>query len=147
MGQFQKGQSGNPTGRPKGLLSARTKLFNELVAPAQKELIAKGLELARNGDPVMLRLFLERILPPKARNDESITVTLPLFENVNQNTQQMVLEEVLKGLADQPLTLDQVKAIIDMLKPRAEFVMNGNNNTEGTLTMLEEMRAKYKSAV
>jgi len=50
MAKFAKGQSGNPSGKPKGCRNATTILFDELLKDNAKELIEKAIEMAKDGD-------------------------------------------------------------------------------------------------
>ncbi|MGC2203149.1 MAG: DUF5681 domain-containing protein, partial [Stellaceae bacterium] len=64
-GRFRKGQSGNPKGRPPGARNKAT-LAAELLLDGEAEaLIRRAVELALEGDPMALRLCLERIIPPR----------------------------------------------------------------------------------
>jgi hypothetical protein len=54
--------NGNP-GRPPGSKNRTTLLAAALLEGQAKELVRKGVELAKAGDRVMLKFFLERILP------------------------------------------------------------------------------------
>lgn len=72
---FKTGESGNPNGRPHGS-GYRQKLFNTLVAPHKEKLFETGINLALAGNEVMLRLFLERMLPAKPIQ-ESIAIEFP----------------------------------------------------------------------
>jgi Family of unknown function (DUF5681) len=75
---FQKGQSGNPAGRPKGSRH-RTTLAMEALLDGEAELITrKAVEMALTGDATALRLCLERLLP--ARRDRPVAFTLPKLE-------------------------------------------------------------------
>jgi hypothetical protein len=47
MAKFKKGQSGNPSGKPKGCRNATTILFDELLKDNAKELIEKTIEMAK----------------------------------------------------------------------------------------------------
>jgi len=59
---FQKGQSGNPSGRPKGAKDKRTEL-RELLQPHAPALIEKAVEMALDGDTTALKMCLDRIIP------------------------------------------------------------------------------------
>ncbi|MCZ6802990.1 MAG: DUF5681 domain-containing protein [Proteobacteria bacterium] len=63
-GQFCKGKSGNPTGKPKGARNKATLAALELLEGEAKNLSRKALEMALAGDTTALRLCLERIVPP-----------------------------------------------------------------------------------
>jgi hypothetical protein len=75
MSRFKAGQSGNPMGRPKGALNKATLASQALLEGEAEALTRKAVELAKEGNPVALRLCLERLLPP--RKDRPINFTLP----------------------------------------------------------------------
>jgi hypothetical protein len=75
MAKFSKGQSGNPSGKPKGCRNATTILFDELLKANAKELIEKTIEMAKDGDGPALRLCIERLAP--ARKDRPVWFDLP----------------------------------------------------------------------
>ena len=75
MAKFAKGQSGNPSGKPKGCRNATTILFDELLKDNAKELIEKAIEMAKDGDGPALRLCIERLAPP--RKDRPVWFDLP----------------------------------------------------------------------
>ena len=75
MAKFSKGQSGNPSGKPKGCRNATTILFDELLKDNAKELIEKTIEMAKDGDGPALRLCIERLAP--ARKDRPVWLDLP----------------------------------------------------------------------
>jgi hypothetical protein len=63
MSKFQPGQSGNPSGRPKGIVDERSRVRIELQGHAS-ELIALALDRARSGSDAVLVALLNRLLPP-----------------------------------------------------------------------------------
>src|SRR5215471_4561 len=75
MAKFTKGQSGNPSGKPKGCRNATTILFDELLKDNAKELIEKAIEMAKGGDGPALRLCIERLAP--ARKDRPVWFDFP----------------------------------------------------------------------
>lgn len=62
---FQKGQSGNPQGRPKGSLNKTTLAVQNLLNGQAEEITQKAIELAIDGDGPALKLCFERLLPVK----------------------------------------------------------------------------------
>jgi len=64
MAKFTKGKSGNPAGRPKGIVDKRTAL-NYLLMPHAENLIKKVVELALRGDvrALHLHLCLNKLMP------------------------------------------------------------------------------------
>lgn len=59
---FQSGQSGNPNGRPKGIVDKRVKL-RQLLEPHAERLIEKVVELALAGDISALKICIDRLIP------------------------------------------------------------------------------------
>src|SRR6266481_7576308 len=62
--QFQKGQSGNPAGRPRGSRNKHTIAAEKLFAEDAKVLVRVAIDLAKKGDIAALRLCLDRICAP-----------------------------------------------------------------------------------
>src|SRR6516162_11819583 len=74
-GGFQKGQSGNPAGRPMGSRNNATLACEALLEGQAEALTQKVVEMALAGDTVALKLCLERIYP--ARKDRAVRFALP----------------------------------------------------------------------
>jgi hypothetical protein len=72
---FKKGRSGNPAGKPKGARHCATLAAEALLDGEVEALTRKAIELALAGDPIALRLCLDRILPP--RRERPTTLALP----------------------------------------------------------------------
>jgi len=63
MAKFQPGESGNPSGRPKGSPDSRT-VLRELLKPHAVELVQKAVDMALEGNVQALKLCLDRCIPP-----------------------------------------------------------------------------------
>ena len=74
-GGFQKGQSGNPRGRPAGSRNLATLACEALLEGQAEALTQKAVDMALAGDPVALRICLERICP--VRKDRVVRFPLP----------------------------------------------------------------------
>lgn len=75
---FEEGKSGNPAGRPKGARNRTTVAMQALLEGEAEALPRKAIEMAQEGDPVALRMCLDRLLPvPK---DRHVTFDLPVIE-------------------------------------------------------------------
>src|SRR5262245_21723466 len=72
---FQPGQSGNPTGKPKGTRNKTTLAVETLLDGEAETLTRKAIELAKSGDLAALRICLVRIAPP--RKDRPVLFELP----------------------------------------------------------------------
>jgi hypothetical protein len=81
-GQFSKGESGNPSGRPPGSRNRATLLLESLLEEQSEKLIRKTMEMALEGDITAMRLCLERLVPP--RKDRPIRLILPSIDNAQQ---------------------------------------------------------------
>lgn len=65
---FQKGQSANPKGRPKGTRHYATMLAESLMKTDTPDIVRTVVEAARNGDMMAARIILDRIVPaPRGR--------------------------------------------------------------------------------
>jgi hypothetical protein len=76
---FEKGQSGNPAGKPKGARHKTTLLAEKLMAGDAQEVVKAVLVKAKGGDMTAARIVLDRIAP--ARRDNSVTFELPAIES------------------------------------------------------------------
>ena len=76
--QFQKGQSGNPAGRPRGSRNRTTILMQDLLAGRAEAIGQKLVELAENGDITAIRICMDRLAP--AGREETVDVGLPPIE-------------------------------------------------------------------
>jgi hypothetical protein len=63
--RFRKGQSGNPSGRPRGARNKTTLAVEALLDGEAEALTRKAIERALEGDTTALRLCLDRLLPPR----------------------------------------------------------------------------------
>jgi Family of unknown function (DUF5681) len=75
--QFQKGQSGNPAGRPRGSRNKATIRMQRKLQRKSGELVNKAVDLAMGGNVVALRLCLDRLLPA-CKNEPLVCETPPL---------------------------------------------------------------------
>ena len=57
---FQKGQSGNPAGRPRGIVNRATALAQNLLSERAEGIARKVIELAEEGDMAAIRVCMER---------------------------------------------------------------------------------------
>ena len=64
-GRYKPGESGNPGGRPPGSRNKATESAELLLEGEAEALTRKAVELALGGDPMALRLCLDRLIPPR----------------------------------------------------------------------------------
>jgi hypothetical protein len=113
--QYKPGQSGNPAGRPKGIIDKRA-LFRSLLLPHSEEILTKALEKVREGDTTILKIILEHILPAKPMDDPTNELEgihrLPLDKQVN-----LVVEKMGGGM----LTPKESKTVMDVIDSKAQM--------------------------
>lgn len=73
--QFEKGQSGNPAGRPKGSRNRSTLALDALLSASAESITRKAIEMALKGDTQALRMCLDRINP--VRRDRPVHFEMP----------------------------------------------------------------------
>ena len=66
--RFQKGQSGNPAGKPKGARHKTTLLAERLMQDDAENIVNAVLTAARNGDMTAAKIVLDRIAPVRRSN-------------------------------------------------------------------------------
>jgi Family of unknown function (DUF5681) len=76
--QFQKGESGNPAGRPRGSLNRTTVLMQSLLEANAEAIARKAIDLATGGDLTAIRICFDRLVP--ARKHEPIALELPRLD-------------------------------------------------------------------
>ena len=72
---FRKGQSGNPSGKPRGTRNRTTVLAEKLMQDDARDIVQAVLAAAKNGDMTAARLILERISP--VRKGRPVYLELP----------------------------------------------------------------------
>jgi hypothetical protein len=77
---FERGQSGNPSGRPKGSRNRVTKVVEGLHDHSEA-LVAKAVETALAGDSAMLGALVSTLVPRS--RDEAVQFDLPEIETAN----------------------------------------------------------------
>jgi hypothetical protein len=120
MAQFEKGVSGNPNGRPKGVVDKRTRLSGLLESHAEA-LVQKAVDLALKGDSQALRLCIERLIPrPK---DE--TVSIPMEGPFPTNTEGLLqfsqkIMEIMTNGTTTPQEALTLMAIVENIRKLIE---------------------------
>jgi hypothetical protein len=76
---FEPGQSGNPSGRPKGARNKTTIAVEAMLDNEAEVLTRKVIDLALAGNMAAIRLCFERLLPP--RRDRGVAFGLPKIES------------------------------------------------------------------
>jgi hypothetical protein len=133
---FEKGQSGNPAGKPKGARHKTTLLAERLMQDDAENIVNAVLNAARGGDMTAARIVIDRIVP--ARRDNPVSFTLPTIESAADAVKAMA--GVLDAVADGELTpgeAEQVAKLIDTFARTLEVT-----EFEQRLRALEEKAAR-----
>jgi len=109
-GRFQLGQSGNPQGRPKGIIDKRVR-YRACFEQHGEALAQKAVELAMAGDTTALRLCLERVAPPLKASHQM--TPLPGLMSSNNLAEQG--REVLRGVALGEISPDEAEGVFRSL--------------------------------
>src|SRR6202045_2092895 len=75
---FQKGQSGNPSGKPPGTRARGTVLAEKLIEDQHDDIMKAVIERAKDGAPTAVRLCIERLTP--VRKGRTVVFDLPASE-------------------------------------------------------------------
>jgi hypothetical protein len=98
---FEKGKSGNPTGRPRGARNRTTLAAEALLEGEAEALTRKVIELALSGDLNALRLCLDRLIPP--RREQPIDIEMAKLQKVHDA--RYAVADVIAAAAAGKITL------------------------------------------
>jgi hypothetical protein len=115
---FEKGRSGNPSGRRPGSRNKATLAAAALLAGESEALTRKAVELALAGDPTAMRLCIERLLPPC--RERTVKFTLPPIENVSDISAAM--RAVTAALARGDITPGEAATIARVVETFARAI-------------------------
>jgi len=112
---FSPGQSGNPAGRPRGVVDKRVAL-RSLLEPHAEKLVQKVVTLALKGNSAALRLCLERLVPALKTRDAPVdigTLSGPLTDQGRT---------ILTALGEQRITPDEAASLMQAVAAQARIV-------------------------
>src|SRR5262249_28073036 len=84
---FQKGQSGNPAGRTRGIVNRATALAQNLLSERAEGIARKVIALAEEGDMAAIRVCMERLVPPIKH--QPVAVELPPLEKASNSVEAL----------------------------------------------------------
>ena len=126
---------GNP-GKPKGARSRATLAAEALLDGEAEKLTRVAIDKALHGDPVALRLCLERLVPP--RKDRLLTFDLPPIGGAKDHP--AVLASVLEAVAGGDLTPSEGQAFAALMEQHRRAIETAE--IVGRLEALEAKGAK-----
>ena len=130
---FAKGNGG----RKLGARNRASLLADALLEGEEEELVRKGIELAKAGDPQMLKFFLDRILS----KERPVKIDLPLIESRRDLT--AAYAAIVKAVGAGEISPSEGNAVAGLLASIAKFIDDAE--VEARLCKLEE-ELKYLQA-
>src|SRR5262245_6631007 len=101
--QFQKGQSGNPAGRPRGSRNKTTVLMQNLLEGEAEAIARKAIEMAKDGDMAAIRVCMDRLA--SIRRKDPVAFELPPVDKARDTVAAMAA--VVAAVAAGDLTTDE----------------------------------------
>jgi hypothetical protein len=139
-GQFKKGASGNPAGRPLGSRNQAMLECQQLLQAAAPNLTKVLIEQAQKGNVQAMRLCMERIYP--ASKEQPIQVALPAIESAKDLP--LAYRALNSALADGKISAAEGQSVIQILTSYAkifETVEHEQRLTELELNQIETRKA------
>jgi hypothetical protein len=109
---FAKGNGG----RKLGSRNRASLLADALLEGEEEELVRKGIELAKAGDPQMLKFFLDKILP----KDRPVKIDLPPIESRSDLT--AAYAAIVQTVGAGEITPSEGSAVAALLASIARFI-------------------------
>jgi hypothetical protein len=111
--RFQKGQSGNPAGRPRGSCNRVTRLMETLLQGEAETLTRVAIGRAMAGDPVALKLCLQRMMAPM--RGRPIEIELPAGDGTIASIGER-LEATVTAVASGEITPEEAESLARVLQ-------------------------------
>ena len=131
-GRFQKGQSGNPAGKPKGSRHRATILAEKLMEDDAKEVVEQVINKAKTGDMAAARLILDRIAP--CRRSRPVQFTLPTLSSAVDLV--AAVGSILGAVAAGELTPDEGQSVAALIESKRKAIETADLETR--LSALEK---------
>jgi hypothetical protein len=138
-GQFAKGTTGNPAGRPRGSRNKATLVMETLLEGEAGQLIRKAIEIGMAGNVNAIRLCLERVYPPL--KDRPIHLDLPPVETLPQISS--AISKVFMSIGEGNITPSEGETLANILAVQTNVVTTGD--LDRRMTTLEEGMSAYKN--
>lgn len=107
---WQKGQSGNPAGRPKGIIDKRRRLAQAIGDDKLNAVIQRLLTEALGGDVQAIRTIIDRVEPALKPAGELVRFQLDTSLDVTEQARQVV-----QAIADGHITSEQALLVMQCI--------------------------------
>ncbi len=114
MAKFKKGQSGNPKGRPKGIVDRRSR-YLALIEQHMPDVVSQVVSAALGGDMTACKILFDKVLP--SVRPTAPVLSLPLSGESPITQSDAVINAMLKG----SLAPDQAATAISVLVDHARL--------------------------
>jgi Family of unknown function (DUF5681) len=115
-GQFKKGSSGNPAGRPHGSLNKATLACLQLLDGKSEQLTAKLLEMALEGNIQAMRMCLDRTVPQRKER----CINLDLRPVTSLKDRMFQFEDLTSAVAEGRITPSEGESFANILISQAK---------------------------
>lgn len=106
-GKFQKGQSGNPNGKPKGTKNKATIAAEQLLQGDLNNICRRLIEEALVGNVQAIKLVLDRVLP--SNKDRFIDIKLPKLKTSEDAVK--AISTIIDAVGDGSITPNEGEAM------------------------------------
>ena len=130
---FEKGESGNPAGRPRGSRNRATLLMESLLADDAEAIGRKAIAMAKQGDMAAIRLCMDRLAP--VRKGEPVAFELPPLDKPADSV--AAAAEIVAAVAAGELTPSEAADLAKVIDVYVRAV--ATKAFDERLTKLEEM--------
>jgi hypothetical protein len=138
-GEFKKGTSGNPAGRPRRSRNQARLECEHLLQAAAPDLTKVLIEEAKKGNMPAMRLCVERMYPtPK---EQPLQLTLPAIESGEDLL--IAYRELTRALADGQISAAEGQSVVHILTSYAPILATADHDRR--LTELERHLAETRT--
>lgn len=132
---FQRGQSGNPAGRPRGARNRATVLAEKLMADDLPDVVQAVIKAAKAGDVRAARLVLERIVP--LRRGAPVAFHLPKVDSPGATAG--ALGALIRAVSDGVLTSEEALSVASLLEMNRQALLRAQAD-DYSMRMLDALK-------
>ena len=111
--RFKPGESGNPSGRPRGARNKASVLAQRLMENQTEAVVQTVINAALTGDMSACKLIVERLLPPV--KERPLDADLKLPATISAANAGKVFSEVFKAVVKGGLHPSEGKTLVDLM--------------------------------